>query len=337
MYHSLIQLLSAARLLDRSQGASIGEMAEHLGLTKRSIHRLLDSLNELGYPLYPDPERDHRYFLTDPGSARKWWMPLPSIDFSLEDRVLLDWVFEHAGRQPALADTVRHLRRNLSFVGAATGYALEPKEAGAGASNHRPRLLTSVMIPKLSTESQKIFVQSILAAIDARKVCEVSYASRESNEVKTYPVHPLCMFEAEGGLYVFVETQRHGSIRILALERIRELKLLEDHFAWPEGFNPKPILEDPFGMIQREPVPVVVRFDEDQAPYVRERAWPNSYRFEDSPDSSLVMHLETGGIYGLKRWLLGWGRSVEVLEPTWLRDQMREELAEALKKYGVPE
>jgi predicted DNA-binding transcriptional regulator YafY len=312
-------------------------MAEHLDLTKRSIHRLLDSLNELGYPLYPDPERDHRYFLVDPGSARKWWMPLPSIDFSLEDRVLLDWVFEHAGRQPALADTVRHLRKNLSFVGAATGYALEPKEGGAGEFSHRPRLLTSMMIPKLSGESQKALVKAILAAIDARKICEVSYASRESNEVKTYPVHPLCMFEAEGGLYVFVETHRHGSIRILALERIRELRMLEDLFVWPEGFNPKPILEDPFGMIQQESVSVVLRFDEDQAPYVRERAWPASYVFEDQADGSLLMRLETGGIYGLKRWLLGWGRSAEVLEPAWLRDEMRDELVEALKKYEVRE
>ncbi|MFH2115712.1 MAG: WYL domain-containing protein [Spirochaetota bacterium] len=147
--------------------------------------------------------------------------------------------------------------------------------------------------------------------------------------------HPLCMFEADGGLYLFVEIRRHGSIRILALERIRELKPLDDHFTWPEGFNLKPILEDPFGIIQQEPVPVVVRFDEDQAPYVRKRAWPTSYRFEDSSDGSLLMHLETGGIYGLKRWLLGWGSSAEVIEPAWLRDQMKEELVEALGKYGL--
>jgi predicted DNA-binding transcriptional regulator YafY len=310
-------------------------MAEHLDLTKRSIHRLLDSLNELGYPLYPDPERDLRYFLTDPGSARKWWMPLPAVDFSLEDRVLLDWVFEHAGRQPALADTVRHLRRNLSFVGAATGYALEPKDSGAGDSSRRPRLLTSISIPKLSTDSQRLFIETILKAIDARKICEVSYASRESNEVKTYPVHPLCMFEAEGGLYVFVETLTHGTIRILALERIRDLQPLDEHFTWPEKFNPAPILEDPFGMIQQEPVSVVVQFDEDQAPYVRERSWPTSYSFEGQADGSLLMRLHTGGIYGLKRWLLGWGRSVQVMEPAWLRDEIREELTEALRKYGL--
>lgn len=337
MYHNLIQVLAAARLLNRPHGVSTQEAAERLGIDKRSVYRLFNRLSELGYPLYSDPERGHRYYLTDPGSSRNWWIPLPIVDFSLEDRVLLDWIFENASRQPSLEEPVKELRKKLSFVGAATGYAFEPKETGAGTKPSLALLSAAVNIPKARDERVVERIGLLTEAITERKVCEVSYESRESGEVKTYPMNPLRLFESEGGLYVFVQVKRHGTIRILAIERIRDLSMLDETFSWPKDFNPDMILSDPFGIIQGKRFQVSVRFSEDQAPYIKDRSWPDGYQLLDNDDGSLTMRFETGALFGLTRWILSWGRSATVLEPSWLCDYIRDELKSALDSYSIVE
>lgn len=334
MYHSLIRILAAARLLDRARGATVAEIAENLGVDKRSAYRTLDALEELNYPLVKDEEHGGRYRLMDGARASKWWMPVPSVAFDLEDRILLDWLFDSVARSGPLAERARSLRRKLSFIGAATGIALEPKDSGAGPAA-RPRVLVErPVLAKALTEESENALSTILSATARRRACEVSYEARESGEVRTYDIHPLAVFESEGGLYAFVLVPYYGSIRVLAVERIRELVLKDESFVPPDGFDAEARLADPFGFIQGEPVRVLLRFSSGQAPYVRDRAWPDSYRLEDDDEGRLLMSFETGGVFGLKRWVLSWGPDAEILEPDWLREEIKSELTTMADMYS---
>ncbi len=334
MYHSLIQLLATARLLDRAQGATISELVEHLGIDRRSVYRTLNALDELNYPWYKDEDHDGRYRLMNGQRASKWWMPLPSVSFGLEDRIILDWLFDSAARSSLLAVKVRELRGKLAFLGAATGIALEPKESGAGSSGRVRLLFESPVLAKSLPEGSSATLDTLLSATAKRLVCEVSYEARETGVVKTYDIHPLAVFESEGGLYVFVLVPWYGSIRILALERIRELIAKSESFVPPKDFDAEARLADPFGMVQGDPVKIRLRFSEGQAPYVRDRVWPETYCFQEEEDGRLLMSFETGGIFGLKRWVLSWGVDAEVLEPVWLREEMKSELAAMIEVYS---
>jgi len=86
--------------------------------------------------------------------------------------------------------------------------------------------------------------------------------------------------------------------------------------------------------VQGEPTQVRLRFAEDHAPYVRDLAWPESYRFEKEADGRLLMSFETGGFFGLKRWVISWGADAEVLEPEWLREDMKKEVAAMAEIYS---
>ena len=267
MYHSLIQLLSAAKLIGRLSGATIGELEEKLGISRRSVYRVLEDLDELQYPYYKDEDHGDRYRLVDSGRNPSWWVPLPSVSLDLEDRVLLDYLFESAARDPALLPAVRKLRDKLSFVGAAAGYALAPKRSGAGEAKQGPALLTSRTAGKAGNPDVERYFGMLLDATAERHTCEVSYESRESGDVKTYEIAPLALFRTEGGLYCYVEVPRYGSIRILALERIRELKPLDKSFVPPANFDAEKRLADPFGIVQEEEeFSVKLIFSEDRHP-----------------------------------------------------------------------
>ena len=115
MYHSLIQILSAAKLIGRISGATIGELEENLGITRRSVYRVLEALDELQYPYYKDEENGNRYHLVEPERSTSWWLPLPTVTFDLEDRILLDFLFKSTAKDPALAPAVRRSARETLF------------------------------------------------------------------------------------------------------------------------------------------------------------------------------------------------------------------------------
>jgi len=324
MYHSLIQILSAAKLIGSPRGATIAELTEKLGVSRRSAYRVLEALDELGYPYYKDEEHGNRYRLVEHDRPPAWWMPLPQTSFNVEDRVLMDYLFEQAGTIAGIAPAVRRLRDKLNLIGAAAGYALSPKDSGAGESP-KPVLLRAATPQKASDPAVEGHLKILIEAAKDHRVCIVAYEARESKTCKKYRIHPLALFESEGGLYCFVEVHRFGSIRILALERMRQLDMLEGSFVPPADFDPESRLGDPFGFIQGEAFTVQIVFSPGQAPYVRDKEWPESYHLEDCADGGLRMTFETRGLFGIKRWILGWGADARVESPQWLITMIREE------------
>lgn len=62
MASRLVKLLNLLDLLSRQNGATINEIAERLGISRRAVYRQIEEVEELCIPLYDDKE---------PGKARK--------------------------------------------------------------------------------------------------------------------------------------------------------------------------------------------------------------------------------------------------------------------------
>ena len=84
-----------------------------------------------------------------------------------------------------------------------------------------------------------------------------------------------------------------------AVDRFEAVDVTEEEFEPPDHLSVDERLSNAFGISSEEPMDVVVRFTEEQAPYIRERIWHPSQELEE---------LEDGG------WCYGCGPGV-------LRDQ----------------
>jgi len=84
VYCHLTQLLVAARFISRPQGAIIDSLVERLGITRRTVYRLLEALDELGYPTYVDENSSHERCknLIAAHYNLKWWIQMPTIKFT---------------------------------------------------------------------------------------------------------------------------------------------------------------------------------------------------------------------------------------------------------------
>jgi hypothetical protein len=91
------------------------------------------------------------------------------------------------------------------------------------------------------------------------------------------------------------------------VERIEELVVTEVTFDALDGLPLEERLREAFGVSWEQPMEVAVRFNAQQAPYIRERTWHPSQSIEEDEGGGLVLRFRAGGLYEIKAWILGHG------------------------------
>jgi len=104
-------------------------------------------------------------------------------------------------------------------------------------------------------------------------------------------------------------------------------------FERPEGFDPEALLAGAFDLVYDDPISARIWIAADQVRYVKERKLPGKASMVEQPDGSMILELETSGRWDVRRWVLSFGRGAELLEPSDLREEIREELAETVGRY----
>ena len=92
--------------------------------------------------------------------------------------------------------------------------------------------------------------------------------------------------------------------------------MTEEEFEPPDHLSVDERLSNAFGISSEEPMDVVVRFTEEQAPYIRERIWHPSQELEELEDGRVVLRLRGWGVLrdqelGVELWSGGlrcWSR-----------------------------
>ena len=76
---------------------------------------------------------------------------------------------------------------------------------------------------------------------------------------------------------------------------------------------------------------MVIRFDAYAADYIREKRWHPSQELRELKDGALELRLKLSSLGEIQRWILGWGGSVVVLQPTELAQSVRAAARRILK------
>jgi len=140
------------------------------------------------------------------------------------------------------------------------------------------------------------------------------------------------------GSYLIGYSSTPNAYRTYKLERILAAELTSDTFIVPPEFPGLEILRNTWSiMYSNESVRVVLRF----APEVKRRVMESNWRggnpaLEEDPDlpGYLVYAFDISDTTDLKPWIRTWGANVEVLEPSYLRDEMVGEARALAQQYG---
>jgi predicted DNA-binding transcriptional regulator YafY len=120
-------------------------------------------------------------------------------------------------------------------------------------------------------------------------------------------------------------------MRTFALERIRTLGVLDEHFEL------RPLPSEPFanslGAFSGRPEPIEIEFDSEIADYIASREWHRSQQIDVHQDGSILMRLCVSNDQPLRTWILGFGGVARVVSPKSLAQGILEEIQAARERY----
>jgi predicted DNA-binding transcriptional regulator YafY len=312
------------RTLDTHRhGATVDDLAAELAVTKRTIWRDLQALQDVGFPLTSDKD----------GKRTRW--------------TLLNAPFKGLADLGVSMVELSSLYMGRAMVGSMTGTPFGPALAALTAKIQKalpPRLrefldrLPALVeakpgaVKKPGTRQHEQHVERLIQATAEQRVCLMRYFSASSNRSKEYTIHPYRLVHAHGGMYVLAWVPKYAEIRTFAVERVQKLAPQDQRFEIQAELSADAFAHS-LGVNRGTPEKVVVIVAPQIRAYVRERTWHASQRLQDLPDGSVRMTLNVCADAALRTWILGFGAFVKVESPSWLAQEILDQLDEAREAY----
>lgn len=193
-------------------------------------------------------------------------------------------------------------------------------------SHHLKRRILFEEIPS----GQRFLTQIIEAMRDGRTI-EMTYQSFWNDTPHTFEVAPYCVKVFRQRWYVVACGTNDDRLRIYALDRIQDLRMSEHLFVLPDDFDPQAYFADSFGVVvdgNCKPEQIRVRVAGIQRQYIRTLPLHSTQKETEISEDSSVFEYRLRPTFDFLQELLTHAANtdgqIEVLEPQWLRAQMKQ-------------
>ena len=315
-------------MLRGDRAISLGEMAEALECSKQTVLRLLDQLEASGYGKLEEPTtqgREHYYRMAKPPQQR--------LDMGVQELAQLAQCRNMLIN--ILPKNVSDLINKMTDAGA--GLAVAKAPADDGPHKQLGLVYNKGYIDYAPFETQ---YATLMQAMRQQRVCKIRYRRSPTNEPREFSFAPMRII-----LY-------HENIAFLGWEvtEVGRAKPVYDNslFLYLQRFEmveltPRKVLDLPtpktaqdsnkpaaFGIQVGDVFPVKLHFAPEVTGYVYDRQWSSRQKCTLQEDGSLILDLDVQSDVEAVAWILSFGAQVKVLEPEWLRDEVRAEVEKIL-------
>lgn len=196
---------------------------------------------------------------------------------------------------------------------------------------------TFTLTPPPAAPAEEATLLRLYDAVLRKRRVEMTYYTAMRRKSTRRVVEPYHLMNQGGDWYLIAYDALRKQFRFFNLGRIRKLTLLENEpFGPRRDFDALSWIRRAFNVqVGQKPERVSLRFDAAQAPYIRERVWHPSQQREDLSHGAVRLVFETSGLMGVLRWVLQYGRHVEVEAPPSLRRAWVKEIRAMARKAGA--
>jgi predicted DNA-binding transcriptional regulator YafY len=326
------------RLQTRGEGFPLKELAEEFGVSERTIQRDLETLRDLEFPIeHDDNEFGKRYWRLQHDFIRSGPLMLSfseAVSLHLAERLFVPLTGTHLAE--GLHSTLAKIRKIL------------PRKA----LDYFGSLEDTIYVRQIGSTALGDHDQVIQALLDGardRRCVQIAYRALWRGEEYTTRCDPYGLVFFEGELYLVAKSHRADAIRIFKVTRIARAESSPERFERPEDFALEDQFKTSFGIIHSEGplMTIQVKFSGTAANLIEERMFHESQRIAWLPPEETLFDPELGepetlvatfrlsNTVEFKRWIKGFGDRAEVLNPDWLRAEIREELEAAARVYDA--
>ena len=299
-------------LLVAPKGLRATDIARRLDVNRRTVYRDLDFLSEQGVPVW----QEHGRF----GINRTRYLSTVNLSFHEATALVLAGLL----LSRTIDERNRHVVTALRKVAATLPHPL---------CVHLGRAADRVQT-QVDGYRQVQVLETIAEGWGNGLKVVVGYRSPRSGKLYERVLSPYALEPTPSGIYVIGFDDWVDDMRTFKLDRLETADLLDESFTIPDNFDLEEHLANSWGIMTGDDITeVTLRFAADMSAHVHERQWHPSQCIETLPDGRCLLHVQIAEPIEMMPWIRGWGPQVEVLSPDWLRQQVIEDLRQAVALY----
>lgn len=323
-------------LKEEHQHLSIKEMSELLirhGLSKGSSYQNLykwlpDELNEY----YVEKDADGKYFYNNTSAEQS------KISQEIDKTELSE---AQKKEQISIISSFLDSIKDSPFYGKAKEFLTKEEEklqsfrnTNTNSANYSRILFMGAPEADIKNE----IWDKIYKAMGTNAVLQIEYTSEGKTKSETYKVQPYQLIFDNGiwELWAYCLRQKHEGMRLFNLSRISSVAILElaGKFVLPKNYTFKNFVVGNFGCFNDEnPQIYKIKFHKNSYAwlYSKDRIWGAKQTIEEY-DDGYILSFEASQFKPILRWILGWGKEAEPLEPADLVKCWKDAIHEMVEK-----
>jgi predicted DNA-binding transcriptional regulator YafY len=190
-------------------------------------------------------------------------------------------------------------------------------------------------LPLISPTIIPSVLEQVQQALLNHQQIEVSYRKADATKAQDMTLHPLALVQRGSVSYLVATTFHFKELRLFVLHRIEKAVLLEETVSTLEGFNIDSYIASGalhFGngkIIQLE-----IRVERWLKNILQETPLSTDQQVTDA-DPLFIITATVADTSQLQWWILSQAEALEVLQPVWLREKIKERLIKTSQHYFI--
>ncbi len=293
---------------------SIAELAEHLGTNPRNIPEYKKELEEAGYYIETKTGRYGGYRLNRSTL-------FPALKLTKEEEEALSTGYDYLLARKDFMQIKEYENAMSKIASSINGKSPEHKD-----------MTVISRYPLAMPEDELQYRYSVLEASMGRKnVVRIKYRSND-NIIRERDIHPYKMYMYNDGWFVLAFCELVKDLRFFKLNRITELKMLDAKFRNVLWYNESDYL-DPFGMKNGEWYDVKLKFTGKHAMFTQDYLYGKDQNVECVDSNTTIVSVKMQYKEDIVGFVLSHMEHCEVLEPEWLKEDVKATCNKILKQY----
>ena len=293
------------QILNRSGVVKIKDLAIMLDTNERNIPEYKETLTNAGYPIACVRGPSGGYYL--PKKAI-----FPSLQLSAEEKQALFEGYNYL------------LARNDFMYKKEFSNAMEKVSSSIMQNETLQNTMVANRFPlAMSQDELEKRYFAISQCIATAHVIEIKYLSLK-NEISERCLQPYKLYMYNNAWFVIGYDESKKDIRYFKLNRIQSFDVLPRSFvSIPSTFNERDYLDD-YGMKNNgEWYPIKLKLTGNFAMLVKERIYGKNQTVEAIDQNTTILSVEMQNKDDIVSFVLGFRDQCEVLEPEWLRKEIK--------------
>ena len=177
--------------------------------------------------------------------------------------------------------------------------------------------------------------ETVFSALKNRHVLKFKYRPLQKTTWMKREINPLHAVCQKGNWYILGFCHDKQDIRVFNFSRMKDVVETKETFDFPSNFAPEKYFDKEIGiwLSATQKYTVELLISAEIGTFALERSWNKNQKIEQRDDGSVWVSFETTQLPEVKRWVLGQGKTVKVLNPPELIEQIKDELAVVLRMY----